>query len=230
MKKSVGVFIISVFMITITKVGWADWKYVNNLTAIDKKIAEETRKIERELDENNQGERLKQAYIQRSALYGLNGCYEEALSDLYKVLEITPTDSAVYNNIAWMRYKLADYNKALDNANRALEIDPDNYFVLNTRALIYVELDRLDEAMQDIRIAIERNERHGFSYFTRGIIHYSQGKKNLACHDFQRARTLDKNLQQDIDRFRAQNWQNRSHGHEAVSILPQGKVYLAGLK
>ncbi|MFH1778401.1 MAG: tetratricopeptide repeat protein [Candidatus Omnitrophota bacterium] len=223
MKRFLYVFVISVFVIAIAKVTWASWVYVSKLSQVDKRIEEATRKIERELERGNKGERLKQAYILRSALYGLNDCYEEGLSDLYKVSEITPSDVTVYNNIAWMLYKLADYGKALDNVNRALELEPDNCFVLNTRALIYIELDRLDEAMQDICMAMRQNNRHGFSYFTRGIIYYFQGKENLAQNDFRWAKTLDRNLQKDIDRFKAQIWQNQYPGDEDASSLLPGR-------
>ncbi|MFH1776452.1 MAG: tetratricopeptide repeat protein [Candidatus Omnitrophota bacterium] len=201
MKRLLLVLIMSVFAITTTKIALADWVYMNNISGMDKRIEEATMKIESELSRGDRGDRLKQAYLLRSSLYGLSGCYEDALRDLDKALEIAPTDYIVYNNIAWMLYKLADYHEALENVNRALELHPSSYFVLNTRALIYIDLDLLDEAMQDVRFAIKLNGKHGFSYFTRGIIYYSQVKKDLAQRDFQKAVILDQKLQTDIDHF-----------------------------
>ena len=76
---------------------------------------------------------------------------------------------AGHNDLAWLQFKIGDYQGAFDTIDKVYKDNPNNIWVLNTRAIALYNLKRYKEAQADIDNALRNYktftpERWGASY------------------------------------------------------------------
>ena len=143
---------------------------------------------------------LRDAYFNRGMCYGLKGdlnsdkkSIELSISDFTKAIEIHPTADA-YKRRGISYYAINNIDAGKKDFKRAIELDPNEaqcYFFLGAyednfkKSILLltksIELTQIDSAPTNLRkdaIAL------------RGITYYNNGKKKLACEDFQKAMEL----------------------------------------
>jgi putative PEP-CTERM system TPR-repeat lipoprotein len=79
---------------------------------------------------------------------------EKAISEYKKILEKTPDNSTVLNNLAWL-YSLSDNPKAIDFAERAYRFSPDNPGILDTYGWILVQQGQVEKGQRMIKQALD---------------------------------------------------------------------------
>jgi len=76
-----------------------------------------------------------------------------AKSEYTKLLNISPNDISLLNNLAWVEYELGNYQSANKLADRALVIDNNQPQVLDTAALIMLKLGNKQKAIEYLKKA-----------------------------------------------------------------------------
>ena len=95
---------------------------------------------------------LAAAYFRRSNFATKSGNYEQALRDLARLIELSPQDVRVYNNLAFLlatcpEPKYRDGQQALRYARRACELSEwNNWGTLDSLAEAYAEDGQFTEA------------------------------------------------------------------------------------
>ena len=149
-----------------------------------KEIQELTKKIE----ENATAD----LYYERAFLYHEQKCYQEALDDCNKAIEIDPEYAAPYNGRGNTYRDLKQYDKALADYNKAIELDPEYANPYNGRGNTYHELEQYDKALADYNKANELEPDYPYPYYNRAELLYSLGKHEYenALKDYEKANVL----------------------------------------
>jgi tetratricopeptide (TPR) repeat protein len=125
----------------------------------------------------NEAIRLKPNYaavfIGRGNVYFDIGKYQLAIEDFNKAIQLEPNNADAYYNRGNADSKLGQYQRAIEDYNRGVTYGKD----LNQHQL----------SIDDFNQAIRLKPNYTDAYNNRGLVYYLQGKKNLACHDAQKA-------------------------------------------
>jgi Tfp pilus assembly protein PilF len=81
---------------------------------------------------------------------------EEAIREYEKILNKTPEDTALLNNLAWL-YSLEENPKALDFAERAFRLSPQDTGVLDTYGWILVQRNQIEKGKRLIYLAMQKS-------------------------------------------------------------------------
>ena len=108
------------------------------------------------------------AYYIKGLIYGFMNNNHDAI-EVFKYYTSQTHTWAGHNDLAWLQFKIGDYQGALDTVDKVIVIHKDNVWLLNTRAIALYNLHRIAEA----KIAIDKAktelikmtpERWGASY------------------------------------------------------------------
>lgn len=125
--------------------------------------------------------------------------YEEAIEILEKVRKNDPL-SPIAAFFLGMAYKQTiDYKKAAVNLEDALKLNPPVKEALIEYVNILSQLNRLDEANKWIKVAKEQNIAPATVAFLEGTILAKEKKYTEAISSFERAKSIDKSLEQSAD-------------------------------
>ena len=125
--------------------------------------------------------------------------YEEAIEILEKA-RVQDRQSALAAYFLGMAYKQTmDYDKAAPNLEAALKLKPAVKEALVEYVNILFQLDRLEEAKNWIKVAQEQNIAPANIAFLEGMILSRERKYAAAIASFEKAKSLDKNLEQTAD-------------------------------
>lgn len=80
--------------------------------------------------------------------------FEEALELIERAIAISPDDPAIIDSLAWVQYKLGDYEDALQNLRRAFADFPDHEVASHLGEVLWM-MGRQDEARQVWQDALE---------------------------------------------------------------------------
>ncbi len=117
--------------------------------------------------------------------------YDEAI-DLYKkVLEKTPEDAQISNNIAWSQLPMGKLDEALKNVNKALEKDKNKSNIIDTRGTAYLMMKKYDQAIEDLDRAIKINPKESAAYFHRAGAYLGKGKEKECDEDLKVSKELE---------------------------------------
>ena len=108
-----------------------------------------------------------------SALNNLNNKnYDDAISDLLKLIEISPENLDAYYNLAKAYVEMKDYDNAIKTYNKSI------YY---SRAEIYFYMGLFDEAILDLEKVIKMNPAYPDTYYLMSVIYRKkkQLKKSL---------------------------------------------------
>ncbi|MBX9670463.1 MAG: rhomboid family intramembrane serine protease [Candidatus Obscuribacterales bacterium] len=117
--------------------------------------------------------------------------YDEAV-DLYKkVLEKTPDDPQVNNNLAWSQLPTGQLDEALKNVTKAIDKDKNKSNIIDTRGTVYLLMKNYDRAIEDLDNAIKINPKEGAAYFHRAGAHLGKGQDKECDEDLKASKELD---------------------------------------
>lgn len=132
--------------------------------------------------------------------YNERGCnyyrlkeYEKALDDFKKQLELNPSRTSAYNNIALCLMHLGRYDEAMSNVDKALQMDTEvkaRYANYDTKADILLHMSKPEEALTWIN-KIPQQDFKGSNHYTRGRIYLALGQKQQAKKDIKMAVKLE---------------------------------------
>ncbi|MCF0152747.1 MAG: tetratricopeptide repeat protein [Megasphaera sp.] len=124
------------------------------------------------------------AYDRRSAVYALQGRYDEALADCHKAVSLEPGAAFHYFNRGAIyeqrkEYQLAvnDYTKALSLSQNGNHLQGLMYF---SRARAYTAMEAYDKALADLRQGEKLAPAFPHNYLLESLVYEKKGDKKLA--------------------------------------------------
>lgn len=121
--------------------------------------------------------------------YAYSGLEKFDLSNKkYKeLLELDPSNSMVYNNLAWNAFKQENTKKALKLIDKSLENDVRNKTAWDSKCEILLTLNENKKAIAACNRAINLDKNLANSYLNRGKARLKEDIKEKACKDFSTA-------------------------------------------
>ena len=74
-------------------------------------------------------------------------CYERAIADFDRVIEIKPNHAIAYAYRAFAHHERGEFASAIEDCNRVIELDPQNRRAHDLRDKAQRELERLNESL-----------------------------------------------------------------------------------
>ena len=124
------------------------------------------------------------------------GKYSEAITKYFGAASIDPYNSAVWNQMAWARYKLGDCQKGLEEASASLKIE-ENHYNLHTMGMLLVCLNRKNEALTYLNKSIDAHLKSAGEfkeatyYLDRAELRYSLKDNKGALEDLKKAESIE---------------------------------------
>ncbi|MHC0068213.1 caspase, EACC1-associated type [Nostoc sp. UIC 10890] len=131
------------------------------------------------------------AYLNRGFAHASLGNYEQAIADYNKAIEINPQNALAYNNRGLAYANLGNYEQAIADYNKAIEYNNDPLtWPYNNRGWGYYKQNNYEQAIADLNKAIEIDPNYAPAYYNRGVVRSSQGDRQGAIEDYQKAAYL----------------------------------------
>ena len=205
---------LSVIMIVFTIIGF----FLNNnilenakkqLEMVEKEARTSRENIEKEtnklIEENNKN-------IQEYNLFNLstqayyNKDYKLAIYYATEAIKLNNKNSALYNNIGFAKYNLANseienknkYNKLIKEMikyyDKAIKLNPNYSMAYNNRGISKAKLNMYEEAIKDFNKAIKINPNYSEAYNNKGIYNAKLNMYKEAIKNYNKAIKLNQNL------------------------------------
>jgi spermidine synthase len=116
--------------------------------------------------------------------------FEKAIPALEKAIELDPYMIDAYNNLATIRGKQKNYKAVITILDKAIIISSNNPKVYFNRAYAKGFLNDFPGAVMDFSKVIELDPKNGQAYVLRGRAYIAMGKKQEACSDFAKAKSM----------------------------------------
>jgi tetratricopeptide (TPR) repeat protein len=101
------------------------------------------------------------------------------------------TDSdMLYQYRGLYEYSMGDKKAALSDFEQAIKLNPANIEALYHSALLYGEKSDYKKAVEQLTKVIEADKSYKSAYVYRGVYNYNDGKTDIACADFNKAKEL----------------------------------------
>ncbi len=168
--------------------------------------AEALKNLNQAIDLNSSDPRY---FYVRGNTKGSLGDHEEAIKDYKKTIQLQPRHINAYGNLAQAQKDLGLYQEAIRTFDKALSIDPRHSNNFRMRGNIKYELKKYKEAIIDFdkalsipsKVANDKAWREGVhedAYYDRAYAYIGLEKYEAACKDFEKAKSLGKNLSEQI--------------------------------
>lgn len=172
----------------------------NSIYKIKTEAKEETNKL---IEENNKN-------IQEYNLFNLstqayyNKDYKLAIYYATEAIKLNNKNSALYNNIGFAKYNLANseienknkYNKLIKETikyyDKAIKLNPNYSMAYNNRGISKAKLNMYEEAIKDFNKAIKINPNYSEAYNNKGIYNAKLNIYEEAIKDYNKAIELNK--------------------------------------
>ncbi len=144
----------------------------------------------------------------RASCKAAKGATEGAIVDLQKALKFKPNTTRYLVNLAYLQEATRKYEQSIKNLDKALSntIDPDEAIeIYILRAGARINSQQPEIAIEDCLKAIELDQNHAIAYFQKGICNEMLGKKEDAIDDYEKALSLDPELEQAEEKIRNLN-------------------------
>lgn len=136
--------------------------------------------------------------------------YQAATEDYASAIKLNPNMHYVYTYSAWRKYLFGQfeaeagntaearklYQEAISDSDKAIQQDPNNLSAYHTRAIAKIALGNIKEAINDFNTLIRINLGFAKYYYERAQAKESLGQKQAAKADFEKAKELDPNVEQ----------------------------------
>lgn len=132
-------------------------------------------------------------YLNRAAVYGRLGLYEEAISDCNRALSIQPDHVNAYINRGLAYHKRGEHDKAISDFNEALRIDPDYAKTYNNRGLAYLKKGEFHNAIPDFKRALSIHPDYEDAYNNLGFAYLIREEYDRAILNFSEALRINPN-------------------------------------
>jgi tetratricopeptide (TPR) repeat protein len=130
-------------------------------------------------------------FASRGQTYRLMNCYEEALKDFDRAIELNPKyDWAIAHRGKTYR-SMKRYSEALKDFDLAIELNPKLDWMIANRGYTYRLMERYEEALKDFDCAIELNPKSDWAIAQRGETYGSSKRYEEALKDFDYAIELN---------------------------------------
>lgn len=115
------------------------------------------------------------------------GKHDEALADLGKALELTPTNfrALLYRSVVYM--DLEQYDRAMVDLNHLIELRPKLASAYSNRGAIYLKRGRYKQAQEDLTQAIGLRENYGIALYNSACAYALEGQPQRAIKRLEQA-------------------------------------------
>ena len=131
------------------------------------------------------------AYTYRGHSYQFMACYDHALRDYRKALELFPKLSlkraSLYLNVGIVYAALGEHDLAIEQYNEALARNRNDARIYLHRGDSHGQAGALDQAIEDLGKAIDLDPEDIRSYILRGSVFQSSGDFERASQDYDKA-------------------------------------------
>ncbi|OMJ76350.1 hypothetical protein SteCoe_24292 [Stentor coeruleus] len=122
--------------------------------------------------------KFKDAYLARGQLLTHQKIWDKAISDFYKVINLSPEDGNAYIGLADALIGMGDYQNSLKVLNSAAKCKNISNQAYLRRGKIFYELDNFKLAMRELNKAIKSAPLEAESYYYKALVQLNQD--NLA--------------------------------------------------
>ncbi|MCA6074620.1 tetratricopeptide repeat protein [Fulvivirga sp. 1062] len=137
----------------------------------------------------------------RGRAYQELGKNEKALEDFQRVIKEDPLNVNALLSVSNDYFnRLRDYENAIFYADKVLKANP-NAIAFTVKGKSYQKMGKLTEAMAAYNDALSTNDSYADAYLSRGSLFIYLNQYNKACSDFQRAKALDQEVSQYIEKY-----------------------------
>jgi tetratricopeptide (TPR) repeat protein len=135
------------------------------------------------------------AYYNRGVAYFDLGQYDVAIMDFTKAMELGLRGKGSYHIRGLAYAKQGQYDLAIADFNKVLELDPKDATTYNNRGISYLLKGKYKQTIADLTKAIELDSKNAALYhFHLGFVMDKTGDKEMARHNFFKAREMDKDI------------------------------------
>ncbi len=131
-----------------------------------------------------------EAFEQRSRLYELANCQEQAIDDLNRVVTLDSGRHQAHLRLGDIHLERQEYLAATAAYTRALLLDSSLWNSYRNRALARLGAEDFEGALQDFSRAIEQAPGRGLLLAGRGTVHLANQDRAAAVDDFRAAITI----------------------------------------
>jgi tetratricopeptide (TPR) repeat protein len=135
------------------------------------------------------------AHYNRGVAYFDLGQYDQAIADFTKAMELGLKGKGSYHIRGLAYAKQGQYDLAIADFSKVLELDPKDAATYNNRGISYLLKGQYKQTIADLTKAIELDSKNAaFYHFHLGFVLDKTGDKEMARHNFFRAREMDKDI------------------------------------
>ncbi len=136
------------------------------------------------------------AHMGIGVLLESKGLLEESVDAYKKVIELDPTFSKAYNNLAWVYATKMKTNikEAMRLAEKAKELDPNNPGIYDTLGWIYYLDTKYEKAVSLLRTAAGNAPRNPTIHYHLGMAYNKKGLQKEALSELQNALKISNNF------------------------------------
>jgi len=116
--------------------------------------------------------------------------FEKSLIEMLTNSINKKTDSDMLYQYRGLYQYSKDKKAALSDFEQAIKLNPGNIEALYHSGLLYGEMNDYAKAVEQMTKIIELDKNYKSAYFYRGVYNYNNGKTDIACADFNKAKEL----------------------------------------
>lgn len=122
-------------------------------------------------------------------LFQLNQDNIQAIEEYTKVINLFPYDYESYYLRGYFYTTIEQYEKAIKDFDEAKEIT-EYYDIYAQKGMCHYYLENFDLALKNFNQALKLKPSYAALYYYKGVIYMNQGKKKKACIEFEKAKNL----------------------------------------
>jgi Flp pilus assembly protein TadD len=144
-------------------------------------------------------DKIEEEKVQALSLFE-EGEYDKSLDKWNSLIEISPQDAQIYNNLGVVFKKMGKSKEASENYKKALELNSDYPEALNNMGILMIESYDFDAAHSHFDRAIELNSQYAEPHFHLGALNEKEGDFALAVKHYESFLDLSQDLPAELRR------------------------------
>lgn len=130
------------------------------------------------------------------ALFQLNRDTIQAIEEYTKVINLFPYDYEPYYSRGYVYTIIGQYEKAIKDFDEAKKIT-EYYDIYAQKGMCHYYLKNFDLALKNFNQSLKLKPSYAALYYYKGVIYMNQGKKKKACIEFEKAKNLASDWNED---------------------------------